>query len=308
MIETLPIANAAAEMGYDRLWIADQRFHADPFVTLAWLAQEVAIPLGLAVTNPFTRHPVQIARAIASLVSLYPQARMQFALGTSNPRQVLRPLGLAPRNRDVQVSRALTMIRTLLEGQSVTQTDENLDFRSDDVALDLVAPRTVPKLFVGTRGPKMLAAAADTADGIMIEAVTRSEPIEWMKSVLASEREVIKPPLELISWQLTEVLLGGEEPSDEFVEFARGTISNTSPDMRARLGFDSPEVLAGFGGSGTPEELIGKVLRMSELGFSSWCVVPTGSAEEIIRTLNRFAEHVIRPLHQRMSSSLHEPA
>src|SRR5690606_5024597 len=193
VISTLPVAMAVERWGYDRLWIADQRFHADPFVTLGWFAQELAAPLGLAVTNPFTRHPVQIARAIASLVSLYPHSRMQFALGTANPPHVLRPLGFNPQHRDIQVTRALTMIRDLLEGSTVTETDEALDFRAHDVALDITPLAAAPKLFIGTRGPKMLAAAASTADGVMIESVTDAESIAWMRSILSEHRSAEHP-------------------------------------------------------------------------------------------------------------------
>ena len=66
----------AGRQGFDRLWVPDQGFHRDPFVALATVGMRVdALDLGMAVTNVFTRHPVQIARAAAALAELRPGGR-----------------------------------------------------------------------------------------------------------------------------------------------------------------------------------------------------------------------------------------
>jgi 5,10-methylenetetrahydromethanopterin reductase len=48
-------ARLAEEVGYDTVWVADERFYREKVL------------LGLCVTDPFSRHPVLTAMAIATL-------------------------------------------------------------------------------------------------------------------------------------------------------------------------------------------------------------------------------------------------
>ena len=82
-------ARLVEELGYDDLWIPDQSFHHDPFILLTRCAGATSsIRLGVAVTNPLTRHPVQIARASATLAELS-GGRFVLGLGAGNRSRVL---------------------------------------------------------------------------------------------------------------------------------------------------------------------------------------------------------------------------
>ena len=84
----------AEDLGYDDLWILDQSFHHDPFLLLAACASATSwIRLGVAVTNPVSRHPVQIARAAATLAELS-GGRFVLGIGAGNRTRVLPALGL----------------------------------------------------------------------------------------------------------------------------------------------------------------------------------------------------------------------
>ncbi|WP_420115107.1 LLM class flavin-dependent oxidoreductase [Pseudactinotalea sp.] len=303
----------AAELGYDRLWLADQTFHADPFVALADAARESDLPLGLALTNPFTRHPVQIARAIATLRHLTGRTNWIFALGASNPRHVLAPLGMELRNAATQTGTALTVIRDLLRGERVTCVDPRLDFQLSDVALE-VDPCDDVELYLGTRGPRMLQTGGRVADGVIVEALFTPEAIAWAKGEIATGQDTSETgqPPSYVAWQITEVLEPGEPVPEHAAAFARHLMSTTHESVLARLGFD-PELTAlvkagdrpeqvpdwaikTFAAMDTSENLRERVRHAAEAGAEMWSCSFTGPPEETGASMRRFAEQVIAPL------------
>src|SRR5690242_8020369 len=90
--ETAALVAEAEALGFDGVWLGDQGFGYDPFVTVAACAAATStIRLGVGLTTPFTRLPVQIARAVATLHDAA-DGRLALALGTGNIPHVLRPL------------------------------------------------------------------------------------------------------------------------------------------------------------------------------------------------------------------------
>ena len=78
----------AASWGYDLAWVPDQGFMQDPFVALSYLTTRTEkIALGVGVTNPYQRHPVQIARAAAALADLRPGGFI-LGLGAGEKRRI----------------------------------------------------------------------------------------------------------------------------------------------------------------------------------------------------------------------------
>src|SRR5579862_5933452 len=86
----------AEKWGFDMAYTPDQGFLRDPFVALTHAATRTRrIALGLAVTTPYTRHPVYIARAAATLADL---RNGNFILGLgAGERGNLRDRLAAPR-------------------------------------------------------------------------------------------------------------------------------------------------------------------------------------------------------------------
>src|SRR4051812_45135853 len=79
--ETVALVRSGEELGYRCAWIPDQGFHRDPFSLLTAAAQATTnIGLGVGVTTPFTRLPLQIARAAAT-VDEFAQGRLKLGLG-----------------------------------------------------------------------------------------------------------------------------------------------------------------------------------------------------------------------------------
>src|SRR5215211_2577335 len=69
--ELAAFAAATEAYGYDALWLADERFHADPYAALTYCAAHTRrIDLGVCVTDPYSRHPALTAMAIGTLDEL----------------------------------------------------------------------------------------------------------------------------------------------------------------------------------------------------------------------------------------------
>jgi 5,10-methylenetetrahydromethanopterin reductase len=104
---------AAERLGLDEVWIGDEGpAHQDPFAVLAAAAVRTSrVTLGVAVTNPYLRHPAVTASAMASVAELS-GGRAILGLGAGGG-VALDPVGIARteplrRTRDaVRVARAV---------------------------------------------------------------------------------------------------------------------------------------------------------------------------------------------------------
>jgi 5,10-methylenetetrahydromethanopterin reductase len=62
----LTLARFAEAHNFENLWVGDEKFFRDPYVSLTYLAQHTErISLGTCVTDPYTRHPALTAMAMA---------------------------------------------------------------------------------------------------------------------------------------------------------------------------------------------------------------------------------------------------
>jgi 5,10-methylenetetrahydromethanopterin reductase len=178
--------------GYDGMFVVDsQNLAGDPFVGLTIAARETTrLQLGTGVTNPAMRHPAAAAAAIAS-VHLASGGRAVLGIGRGD--SALAHVGLAPVSVE-RLERFVAVTRAYLWGESVSFDDLAL-FAPHRVApvaaLGLAdAPETsrlhwlptdlapVPVEVVGT-GPKVLDAAARTADRVVLAVGADPERVGW---------------------------------------------------------------------------------------------------------------------------------
>jgi 5,10-methylenetetrahydromethanopterin reductase len=312
--DTIDVVQEAAALGFDRFWLADQTFHADPFVMLNALTHVTAMPLGLGVTNPFARHPVQVARAVSTLCHLAPERDWLVGLGTANPQHVLAPLGIELRHPANQLASAVEAIRSLLRGESVTCEESDLDFKMRDVALE-IDPVTNVMLYIGTRGPRVLEAAGAVADGVLVEALFTSEGIRWARDLLdagsrAGRNAAFDRPY--VAWQVTEVCSSDEEISANSRAFAVFLMASTARATLRHL--EVPEAvikmvknqaqpdwrrvpiaeIQKFVCAGSPEAIGDRILQARDAGVTAWTLVlppPDG-----VGMMRRFAREVMSVL------------
>ncbi len=147
--EVVGLARLVEEAGFSRLGISDVVFWPDCFMLQALCAQATnRIAVGAMVTNPYTRHPVVLAGALATLDDIAP-GRAFCGLGVGAG---LEPLGIDYPEPVATLRRAIADVRTLLAGEEV-----------GGERLVRPAARPVP-ISIGTRSPQVMRLAGEVAD------------------------------------------------------------------------------------------------------------------------------------------------
>jgi probable F420-dependent oxidoreductase len=174
-------ARAAERAGYNSLWLSDhlcldlaryggspdRRGILDPIVTLAALTQVVTRPrLGALVLCEALRPASVLAKSLASL-DLLSGGRLDVGIGAGWYEPDYTLVGMSrppPRERLARLREAIVVTRGLLEGGPFTYDGRH--HRAFDAVNE---PRSVqrpsPPIVVGGKGDRLLALAAELADG-----------------------------------------------------------------------------------------------------------------------------------------------
>lgn len=150
------LALLAEDLGAEVCLVADEGTERDVYVALtAILLASEKLVVGPAITNPYSRHPVTTAAAIATLSELSP-GRVWHGLGVGGSR-VLEPLQLKPQRPFTALKEAFVMNRRLLEGK-----------RAGAASLPWFEG-SVP-IAVAGRGPRVGEFAASHSDWVILSA------------------------------------------------------------------------------------------------------------------------------------------
>ncbi len=150
------LALEAEKLGAEVCLVADEGTERDVYVALtAILLSSAELVVGPAITNPFSRHPVTTAAAIATLDELAP-GRVWHGLGVGGSR-VLEPLQLEPRRPFTALKEAFTLNRRLLDGKKAGPA--MLPWFEGDVPIA-----------VAGRGPRVGEFAAAHSDWVILSA------------------------------------------------------------------------------------------------------------------------------------------
>ena len=198
--ELRQLAQVGESLGFDHAWLPDQTFFHDPFLVLGLVAESTSeIQLGVGVTNPYTRHPVQIARSMATLNQAFP-GRFTLGIGAGNRKELIEPLGRKQTRPARACSDALEIIRNLLGGRTVTHHGDF--FSIDNVTLESeLAP--APPLFLAGRGPATLRAAGRVADGAIVGGLVSPTGLDFaFENIHVGRSQAegdLRPPY-IVSW------------------------------------------------------------------------------------------------------------
>lgn len=199
------VITQAEDWGYDLAWVPDQGFMQDPFVALSYLTTRTEkISLGVGITNPYQRHPIQIARAAATLADLRPGS-FKLGLGAGEKRRIRDRVG-APTGPFIDtISTTMQVLRDLFAGERVTVSNEV--FSLDDVALEMKDLPKVP-VFLATTHPDAFRAAGKYADGVIVGDVSdpavMSQIIAWIREGAEAEGRDMKE-ISVVAWCATIV-------------------------------------------------------------------------------------------------------
>jgi 5,10-methylenetetrahydromethanopterin reductase len=184
--------------GFDDLWIPDERFERDVFVMLSVAAQRTRrLMLSTCVTDPYIRHPMLTAVAIATLDELTGgRARVALGAGLSG----FTALGIERRRPATAIREAIAIMRRAWEGAPVWFDGELLACRGAQLAFP--ARSDIP-VYVAGRGPAVLRAAGELADGVIIGTFSSERTIaaalaQVDRGLARSERT--RAALDVTSW------------------------------------------------------------------------------------------------------------
>jgi 5,10-methylenetetrahydromethanopterin reductase len=175
-------AVAAEAQGFDGLLLADSEdLVGDPYIELALAARATTrLRLGVAVTNPVTRHPAVTASAIATL-QIESDGRAALVLGRGD--SAVLQLGLKPAT-SAQLRHAVADIRGFLRGDEVTTADGGTARMS---WITPFAPPDVP-VSVAATGPTTVALAARSAG--RVDLTVGADPERIAQAIAQARRAV----------------------------------------------------------------------------------------------------------------------
>ena len=155
------LARLAERLGAEACFVADEGTERDVYVALTAIVCETdRLVVAPAITNPFSRHPVTTAAAVATLAELAP-GRVWHGLGVGGSR-VFEPLGLAPERPYTALRETLDLNQRLLRGEQVGEAS----LRWFDAE--------VPTAIAG-RGPRVQALGASEADWVILSGKALTE-------------------------------------------------------------------------------------------------------------------------------------
>lgn len=172
-------ARLVEQLGFDQLWIPDERLLRNVYVSLATAASHTErIALGTAVTNPYTRNPAVTAAAIATIDELS-GGRTVLGLGAGGG---LDAYGIDRDHPAARLEETVDIVRALTRGG--TTSYHGRWFELTDTHLDFLPLRQIP-VHLAARGPKILELAGRIADGVIIGGFAQPGGLAWAKQAVA---------------------------------------------------------------------------------------------------------------------------
>ena len=167
---------AAERLGLDEVWIGDEGpAHQDPFAVLAAAAVRTSrVTLGVAVTNPYLRHPAVTASAMASVAELS-GGRAILGLGAGGG-VALDPVGVDRTTPLTRTRHAVRIARAVVSGQATE------GYRPPEGA----ARHEPLPIYIGARGEAFNRYASAEADGAFLGGIPFADlgtVVGWTRSV-----------------------------------------------------------------------------------------------------------------------------
>ncbi|WP_306796481.1 LLM class F420-dependent oxidoreductase [Nocardia sp. XZ_19_369] len=232
-LDALAVAEAAEKFGYHRLWIGEMAtFDAFALATAIGLTPG-RIPLCLGPFAVDVRSPATIAMGVASVAALTGRS-VGVAIGSSSTVVVSGWHGRERNRTAVHLEETARILRGLLAGEKV-------DFEGAVERIKVYRLRLAPphsSIAVAAFGTRALAAAARTADRVVLNLVTPDQVSRCAELVRAAAADVGVPSPSISVW----VTAAADPTADMRATVRRGVVGY----LRAP-GYDAMFEEAGFG-------------------------------------------------------------
>jgi alkanesulfonate monooxygenase SsuD/methylene tetrahydromethanopterin reductase-like flavin-dependent oxidoreductase (luciferase family) len=186
--EELPrFAREAERDGFDELWLVEDCFLAGGLTMAATgLALTDRLRVGIGLLPAAMRNPALAAMEIAGLGRLHP-GRLAIAFG-HGVEPWMRQIDARPPDRLAALEEVVSAVRALLSGSNVSVDGAFVHLH--DVQLRHV-PDPPPAILIGTTGPRGLAMAGRSADGLLLAEGSGPPAVEWARAQAGSGETVV---------------------------------------------------------------------------------------------------------------------
>jgi 5,10-methylenetetrahydromethanopterin reductase len=179
--ELVAVSQLAEERGFDAIWLTDVRFSRDCYAVLAALAgQTETLRLVSGVSDPYSRHPAQLASVIATIDEISGgRAVLGLGAGGSNLDklgiEVVKPLGT--------LREAVTLIRALTSGAAGSARAPGFVLTEGKLTFPVAR---VPPIAMAAHGPRMYELAGEVADIVLVANYVDRDGIRWGRERLGA--------------------------------------------------------------------------------------------------------------------------
>ena len=177
----------AEQAGLDSLWVTERYFHEETFSLLGFLgAVTERLRLGVAVVNPFTRHPALLGMAAATLDRIT-GGRFMLGLGRSDSWVIHDRMGMPYESPLATLEEAAVLLRALLSGERVTT--QSGTFKLAEARLAIRPIQDPLPIYLAAIGPKALRLAGSLADGVLLNAYVPAAYVRWAVAEIRAAAE-----------------------------------------------------------------------------------------------------------------------
>ena len=185
---TIALAQAAESAGYDDLWLADAG-GLDALTLAPMLLEKTQnVRIGIAVVPAYTRTPGVLSSTLTVIGQAYP-GRFVPGLGTSSHTIIEGWHGLKLEKPLTRIKETVALMRTMMAGEKTAFEGETL--RSKGYRQ---GPIEGMPIYLAALRPKMIEAAAEIADGVILNLFPRSALPRIMEHVAIGAEKAGKKP------------------------------------------------------------------------------------------------------------------
>jgi 5,10-methylenetetrahydromethanopterin reductase len=330
--ELVEIAVRAEALGYDDLWVADERFFREAYTILGLIAARTGrIRLGPGVTDPYSRHAALTAMAVATLDEVSGgRALLGLGAGVSG----FRELGVDAARSAVAIREAVEVIRRLLAGQTVTVKGTAVRF--DDGRLDFVPARAAVPIYVASQREAGCRVAGRVADGAIMQGCVAAPLLRFFRDAVAEgarragrdpgrvelvarinvciaddarvARDVMRPTIvRSLAAQRPDFFTfrtaGLELPAPLREQVLRLPYTHDPAPLTKLAPLVPDAVIDAVTLAGSPGEVADGVVRLARGGIGQLMVYPLGPDRDIQATLERFQTEVMPTVRRELGRS-----
>ena len=168
-------------MGFREVWTAEDYFELAGFSTAAiMLAATQQLRVGIGIVSAVVRHPAVTAMELSTLGHAFP-GRLTGGIGHGVPFWT-QQMGLYPKSPLTALRDCCTIVRRLLDGETVTDHDGY--FYCDKIHVTHHSS-DVP-IMTGVIGPKSLELSGEVSDGVLASVMANPRYIRYAEKHLAA--------------------------------------------------------------------------------------------------------------------------